>query len=398
MRLKVLLLALVFAISFVGIFTPAAKAEGPTVTPYADVMVWFGEAYKDKYASGAYNDKGEKRSDMNQSMGVNPQGDLGVRGAVGNVSVNVAFMTRTPAFSAGTESQQVYLFLEAMFINLGSVNLTIGKWFTPYAYLTFNDVANSFAAIGWNNMAAFAFFDPGRDMIKASFGSVYVGLFNNSKNDTANYAVMLPMIAAGYEFGNFATPMYFGVHGLFQTYKNTNPGALTGTYALNTNTGAIDFTPTGYAANPLYNKSVTSYGATAKFSMNMAPMAFAVQACGGVNTGDMGVLSGDATNDGSKYLNTVSYAGWADFQYTAGIAKFGAAVGYKSVKYDKKGTTGQLGTKADQKMAVSAVVKISPMPNFAFTPSVLFTDEMKDEYGEKEGKSFVIGVLFEAHI
>jgi len=387
MRLKVLVLALVLAVSFSGVFMPAAKAEGPSVTPYADVMFWFGYNYADKYASHSQNKDGEARALTENVMGMMPQGDLGVRGAAGNVSVNFAIMSKSPGaglFGGDNtkgnkyDADQPYMFISVAMVNFGSTLLTVGRFFTPYDIVTFNDVACPDLVFGWYNMLDFALFDATRDQIRINVSGFYVGLFRNNYDNDADYDVMLPMISAGYEFGNPGTPMNFGVYGLFQTVKDATQTTGTATFG----------------------KSINSYAVNGKFGMNMAPVTFYVTASYGINQNNMGVGGGaaDVKATGDGYANTSTLMSHAGFDYTSGMFVFGLSVGYSTVSHDSSAYAPGADNKADQAMAVAAKVKISPMPNFAITPALRYKDNMKGVTGNKEGKDIAFGVMFEGHI
>ncbi len=372
MRLKVLLLAVVVAISFMGIYLPQANAEGPAVTPYAGVKVWYGVTMYDKYSSGKVDKTGKATGDTDFIMGLTPQSSVGVRGSVNNVFVDFSIMAKTPfgdpnpADRSGNQADQTFMFIGAIMYKVGDVNITMGRHFTPYDILAFGDVANQGTSGGWDCLLGYALFDATRDQFRVNVAGFYVGAFRNSKNESAKYDVLIPLIAAGYEFGNPGTPMNFSVHGLYQTYKNDD--------------GAND-------------KSVSSYAGAAKFGMNMAPITFYVTGLYGINPGDMGMAcGGNAVLVGSSYKDTTVMAGHGGVDYTMGQMKFSAGVGYKTTKTDISGA------KDDAAMSVYASLKYSIQPNFSITPVVLYQDNMKDQAKQKQGTVTTFGVLAEANI
>jgi len=385
MRLKVLLLALVVAISAVAVIPTVAKAEGPSVTPYADVLFWTGVTMTDKYSSGKVDDKGKAVGDTDLIMGVTPQGSIGVRGMVNNVNGNFAIMSKTPGFDTAQEPQ-TYLFIAVIMYNFGPANLTVGRFFTNYDMIAGDNTNCPDTKLGWDMFLGYSLFDATRDQISLSFPvGFYVTLAKNAKNEDRDYDVMLPLVAAGYMNGNPGTPMMFSVHGLYQTYKYDNSAMV--------DDDNDPLTPPVLEAGS--TESVSSYAVAGKFGMNMAPFSFAVQGYYGVNIADMGILTGGAASfdaTGSVQDN-VAMGGWAQADYTMGQMRIAGGVAYKQNKQDVSGA------KADKAMAYFVALKYNIQPNFAITPSVMIQDNMKAADGKtKQGKKTSAGVLFEAHI
>jgi hypothetical protein len=243
---------------------------------------------------------------------------------------------------------------------------------------------------GWDFLVGYAFFDAVREQIRVTYKGFYVGVFQNSQNESSTADVLLPMVAVGYTYGNPGTPMEFGVHGLFQTYKNDNPG----TYVTDDNNtyDTADDTTT-WVENALYGESYSSYGVVAKFGMNMAPFSFYISPLYGVNAGNMGFPSlGMALEVGDEIKDTTAIAAHGAVTYTTGAIRVSVGAGYRQVEYDIDGSD------PDKQMSYYASLKYSIQPNFSVTPIVLIEDKMKDSAKVKEGKRTLFGALFEANI
>jgi hypothetical protein len=367
MRLKVLLLALVLAISFAGVFMPEAKAEGPTVTPNANVLMWNGFHMVDKYASTT------GKSDSDLVMDLTPQGSFGLTGAANGVFVNFSGMFRTPGGGNDAanrdESVQLYLFLAYFTYKFSEVNMTAGLTFTPYDIVDGNNTLCQTPLGGWSMQLAFAYFDAARYQLKFDYMGLYVDFIKNSKNETAGWDVTLPMIGVGYVNGNPGTPMSFQVHGFYQTSKVDD------------------------AALATDGASLVSYGVSGGFGLNMAPVSVMVTGIYGVNAGDAGLFGagGWAAVDGDKFSDSTVMGGWGSVAYTMGAAKLSAGIGYKQIDND-------LWDNADPSMEYYVACKYSVTPNFAITPGIQIQDGMKNAAKVKQGKQTSIGFLMEAHI
>jgi len=402
MKFKGLIIFAIFALAVMGFAVPQAKAQDG-VTAYADVLMWTGLTMRDKDAANKFDDNNKAIDDMDLVMGLTPQGSMGVRGSANNVFVNFAIMAKTPGASFipdwdKQDENSTYMFIGLISYRVGEASFTIGRFFTPYDQLDFNNIAASDTTMGWDMMLGYSLFDATREQIRVDYKGFYFGLFKNNKNETEDTNVLIPMIAAGYMHGNPGTAMRFSVHGLFQTYTIEDAR---GDYDLDGD-GMIADPAEKDQPNPLYEEAVNSWAVAADFGMKMDAIGFNVHGHYGVNTGDMGVQGGSSINNYAKkeVSDSTTMAGWAGVDYTVDKMKLSAGIGYSVIDND-------LYEKEDQKMTYYVACKYSIQPNFAITPIVRVINNMKGpknawtglDYSEyKEGQEINIGFLTEAHI
>jgi len=371
MRLKVLVLALVFAISFVGVFTSPAKAEGPALAPFADVCFWAGYTSYSKEANPYAKTAGKTAAGT--EMGIVPQADFGAVGTSNGVTVMVDLMLKTPHGNS-SEINQVYLFLANASYKFGDLGMMIGLAPSPFSVLTFDDKACYATANGWELLLEYGMFDPDKQQVKLTYNGFYFEAAANSYQETNGYKTMLPLLAAGYVYGNPGTPFMAQAHGVFMTYKIADTAAATD------------------------GKSVTDYAIAADFSMNMAPFGFQVHAHYAQNPGDMGIgnlgpYGGAPVAVGSSFKNTKVFAGFAAVNYTVDKARLGAGFGYFNGKPDVDGA------KAHKQYAFYVDCQYSIQPNFSLTPIFHYQDNGKDYDGvTKLGKQWTMGVFVSAHV
>lgn len=386
MKFKGLIFLAIFALAVMGLAVPQANAQDGVV-PYANAKMWTGVTMTDKDIKNPNgtpyrtDDEGEAVSDTDLIMGITPQTTIGVRGTVNNVTVDLSLMAGTPFGTSPADPNQAMQFIVAIMYNVGEASLMIGQHFGPYDIINPYDCGCFAASTGWDFLVGYAFFDAVREQIRVNYKGFYVGLFQNTQNESADADVLLPMIAAGYEYGNPGTPMTFSVHGLYQTYKNDDPG-------LDTDGDGVDDT-----VNPIFEETINSYGVVGKFGMNMAPISFYVSGLYGVNSGNMGFPSlGSADTSTGEVKDTTAMAGHGAISYTTGAITASIGGGYRQLDYDLDDTD------PDKQMSYYVSVKYAVQPNFTITPIVLIEDRMKDKNKVKEGKRTVIGALFEANI
>ncbi|MBN2038760.1 MAG: hypothetical protein JW864_01885 [Spirochaetes bacterium] len=381
MKFKLLSLAIaVFTIASIWIFSSEAKAQGgDSITPYAEAIFWAGiTSYDDDSAGSLW--QGEE-GDTDLAFNLCPQTYLGVRGTKNNIFANVAFQAKTPSMDA-EEQDQVFLFLAYLAYRIGDFGIMIGQTFTPYSALDSDDVAFMGTAFAWDMMYEYSLFDPARPQIKLDYKGFYIDLIRHTKNEESGVDVVIPMLAAGYQYGTPFTPVSFGIHGLYQTYK------IDSAY-VEDSTGA-------YVTNQIDGESIASYAAGVEFNINnMNGFYINTHAHYGVNIGDMDLSGGgNHVSDGTasdKIENTTTYAGRIGIAYETGAVRVAAGIGYK---VDSNDTYAE----DDPMMTYFASLRYSIQPNFSITPVIQIQDSLKGTNDEEQGKITVVGILAKASI
>ncbi|MBN2039595.1 MAG: hypothetical protein JW864_06115 [Spirochaetes bacterium] len=389
MKLKLFIIVAILAVAMMGIYTPEAKAQGASVTPYANILLWAGYTSKSEEASWKVDDTGAAEEDADVFMAVTPQGSLGVRGSANNVMGDVSFMVRTPSMDSDQQSQAL-LFTAYVMYNVNDFGLLVGRFFAPYDKVDFGNIACQTTAFGWDMFLGYTLFDATRDQIKVSYKGAYLALLKNTKNEDSDWDVVLPMVAVGYQYGSFMTPFNFGVHALYQTAKDDAASWVTDE---DTNLdGNIDPTDYYVATTGAYGESLTAWAVAGDFGVKMDPIEINGHVHYGVNTADMGVQGGGAAIVNGSYEDTTTLAGWVSVGYTMGAAKLYAGLGYRSV--DNSETY----VEADTAMTYYVSCAYSIQPNFSVTPIVHYEDKMKGSADQEEGNVLTVGALFKASI
>ena len=377
MRLKVLLLAAIFAISVMGFYSPAQAADG--ITPYANIMTWAGWVQRDKDASGF----AKSDTDYYQSNFANAGTNMGIKGEKNGVQVQIEFGVKDgyEAF----RSRHAYASYK-----MGEIGILFGQTLAPWIALDGADLRSGDAMAragscydGWNNQ------------IRVSFFGAYVTILNpggNSAGDTdkqstgtigpkANQDVVIPKIGAGYMFKMDAISV--AVNGVFQQTKYDEQS-----------------TPSN-----LDGKALNAWLVNFIFKGQFGPANLSAVAYYATNPGNMGFATYNSSSavvaaSGDKYENTTVMGGRVGAGFKAGMAKFNVGVAYEKATNDyDTGGAGDYGTEGkDDYLVYFANVQLFLQDNFYFAPTVKVEDAKKTTDGVKAGKTTYIGFACVASI
>jgi hypothetical protein len=373
MRLKVLILAAIFAISVMG-FTPQANAADG-VTTQVTVWTWSGYDMRDKYYSGI----NEKDTDYFQKFVVTRYSNLYVTAIQGNLKAEASIGWGQEAGVTGAPTSLDGLgprTLGVTYTASPDVNFMYGYYTSPYSNVTFDDVAdadiNSFGGCfdGYHQLMrlnAFGFY------VQAMQPDVVQTIGAKSTTGANDSDCMMPMMAAGYKLAVGA--LSFAVNGGYFTYKADKPSD-----------------PTWDGAK------ITIYFVNAIFKGTFGPLKVGALGFYGQNTGMWGLMSKNTTNVATwdavnlEIANTKVMGGNANIGFDV-MPKLhlGAGLGYEVCDNDTY-------SKKDAAMDYWVSAKISIDGTFAVVPEFKVIDKMKSISNVKEGKDMQIGFGLQATI
>jgi len=361
MRLKVLLVAAIFAISFMGFYSPAQAADG--ITPYGNIVTWAGWTMKDKDNNGTV---GKSDTDYAQGQANPATTNIGVKGEKNGVEVRLEFGVKT------NYEQFRARWAYASYKASNGLQLWFGNGLTPYSMVNGMDFRDSDAMA-----LAGTCYDGWINQVRLHFMGAYISIMQ-PQTTGATYDNMLPKAAAGYEF---KTDVFSaGVNGVFQQVKYDD------------------------AASARDGAKLNAWLLNAIFKGKFGPAYVNALAYYAVNPGDMGFNSYNGAKTGAPGANNKAVAivdGWEDTTVYGGnvaagfkigdMAQINVGVGYEKCDNDTY-------AKADDFIAYFVNAQIFIQPNCFVVPTVKQVDFRKSQANAKEGKQTYVGAAFVASI
>lgn len=374
MRLKVLLLAAIFAISVMGFYSPAQAADG--INPYVTIAQWAGWTSKSKEQMAATNGKSD--TDYGQEKFANGGTLMGIRGEKNGVKAQFEFGAREGSASDANFFRNRHLWAS---YQMGAVELFFGQTLAPYVVLSGADYRSGDAMAN-----AGACYDGWLSQIRLSFFGVYVQIMNpngvsgiGSKQDS-----VIPKVAAGYMFKTDTFSV--GVNAVGQQVK----------YDQETTTSTLD------------GKAITAWLANVIFKGQFGPANIAFVGYYAQNPGEMGFLSLNSNkavvaNTGDKYDNVKVMGGKVDAGFKIGtVAKINGGVAFEKAKSDNdrlSTSSSGYGTEGkDDFLAYYVNVQLFLADNCFVAPQVKVLDYKKSTDGVKKGTVTYAGAAFVASI
>jgi hypothetical protein len=397
MRLKFLVVAAVFAISFLGFNLPAANAQpGPpavtwgdgfTFNPMMACRVWTGMTMLDKYASGKTDENGEQVADSDLYIGYPGGGvDFGMAISKGKVRGEAKISTKYAHKDDGPDETEfsspgvgvIYDVSPDLLFWFGSGfdMFVANKGDCPPLASPADNGFRPYGTGGGGMGIGVGFKGAALLLLHQGYTKFPMGLTPNGADDT-DYTV--PRIIASYATN---PPYKIGASIQYQTKKIDVP-----LYDDDNDATTPD------VAYPLDGASIVTIIAGAQADLNIGAITLHLHGYYHQNKSDVGGPPGENSEqdltDPTKISNTTGYGGNVAFAYKMGSIEPAAGFAYKVNSNDNW-------TKDDPEQAYFVRVKFDIAPGFNVQPGVIITDKMKGSSDQKQGKKTEFGIFFEA--